>query len=103
MHRLKLPSGFSFFKLQNRLDWRLSSEAFNKKGQSRMDFLMKLRSFSVCSKMLQIFDKFVIERVDSSAVIFWCSSIRTRDFNRLNNQIKKAGDLWSNGGETWII
>ena len=48
--------------MDNRLDWRHNTDAVYKKGQSRLYFLRKLRSFSVCSKMLHIFYKSVVER-----------------------------------------
>lgn len=51
--------------LDNRLEWRINSEAVYKKRQSRLYFLRKLRSVKVCS-------------------------IRARDLKRLN-LIKKAG------------
>ena len=41
--------------LDNRLDWRHSTDTVYKKGQSRLYFLKKLRSFGVCSKMLHLF------------------------------------------------
>ncbi|TKS65974.1 putative RNA-directed DNA polymerase from transposon BS [Collichthys lucidus] len=41
--------------IDNRLDWKSNTEAVYKKGMSRLYFLRKLRSFNVCSKMLEIF------------------------------------------------
>ena len=41
--------------INHRLDWRSNTEAVYKKGTSRLYFLRKLRSFNVCSKMLEIF------------------------------------------------
>uniref|UniRef100_A0A8C6LZA4 Reverse transcriptase domain-containing protein n=2 Tax=Nothobranchius furzeri TaxID=105023 RepID=A0A8C6LZA4_NOTFU len=79
--------------LDNRLDWRKNSEAVYKKGHSRLHFLRTLRSFNVCSKMLQIFYKSVVESVISSAIVCWGSSIRSRDLKRLNSLIKKAGSV----------
>lgn len=41
--------------LDKRLDWNCNSEAVYREGQGTLYFLRKLRSFNVCSKMLQIF------------------------------------------------
>ena len=41
----------------NRLDWKSIIKA---KGTSRLYFLRKLRSFNVCSKMLEIFHQSVV-------------------------------------------
>lgn len=41
--------------LDNKLDWSANTEAIYKKGQSRLYFLRRLRSFNVCNKMLQMF------------------------------------------------
>uniref|UniRef100_A0A8C6NI69 Reverse transcriptase domain-containing protein n=1 Tax=Nothobranchius furzeri TaxID=105023 RepID=A0A8C6NI69_NOTFU len=76
--------------LDNRLDWRKNSEAVYKKGHSRLHFLRMFRSFNVCSKMLQIFYRSVVESVISSAR---SSRIRSRDLKRLNSLIKKAGSV----------
>ena len=43
---------YSGVTINHRLDWTSSNEAVYKKGMSR---LRKLRSFNVCSKMLEIF------------------------------------------------
>jgi len=41
--------------IDNRLNWKANINAVYKKGMSRLIFLRKLRSFVVCSKMLEIF------------------------------------------------
>ena len=46
--------------INNRLDWKSNTEAVYKKGMSRLYFLRKLRSFNVCSKMLEIFYQSVV-------------------------------------------
>ena len=40
--------------IDNRLDWKSNTEAVYKKEMSRLYFLRKLRSFNVCSKMLEM-------------------------------------------------
>ena len=46
--------------LDNRLDKKLNTEAVYNKGQSKLYFLKKLRSFNVCSKMFHTFFKSVV-------------------------------------------
>lgn len=67
--------------LDNRLDWRLISEAIYKKSQSRLYFLRKLGSFNKC----------VVE------ITCWGSSIRARDLKRLKNLMKNTASvlLWN--------
>ena len=55
--------------LDNRLDWRRNTDAIYKKGRSRLYLLRKCRSFSVCSKMIHIFCKSLMDRAVLSAVI----------------------------------
>ena len=61
-----------------------------KKGLSRLYFLRKLRSFNVCSKMLEIFYQSVLASVLFFAVVCWGSSSDTK---RLNKLIRKAGSV----------
>ena len=77
----------------NRLDWKSKIEAVYKKGMSRLYFLRKLRSFNVCSKMLEIFHQSTVASVIFFAVVCWGSSIRASDTNRLDKIIKKAGSV----------
>ena len=67
--------------LDNRLDWKCNTEAVYRKGQSRLYFLRKLRSFNVCSKMLHIFYQSVVASAIFFAAICWGSSIRASDTN----------------------
>ncbi|KAM7380045.1 hypothetical protein PAMP_003369 [Pampus punctatissimus] len=78
--------------IDNILDWKTNTEAVYKKGMSRLYFLRKLRSFNVCSKMLEIFYQSVVASTIFAAVC-WGSSIRASDINRLGKIIKKAGSV----------
>ena len=60
---------------------------------SSLYFLRKLRSFNMCSKMLEIFYQSVVASALFFAVVCWGSSIRASDTNRLNKLIKKAGSV----------
>ena len=82
--------------INHTLDLRSNTKAVYKKGMSRLYFLRKLRSFSVCSKMLEIFYQSVVgvrvrvrvRVVFFFAVVCWASSIRASDTNRLNKLSK---------------
>ena len=80
-------------QLDNKLEWKCNTEYISKKGQSRLYFLRKLRSFNVCTKMLHIFYRSVVESAIIFAAICWGSSIRTRDLKRINKLIRKAGSV----------
>ena len=54
-------------------------------------FLRKLRSFNICSKMLEIFYQSVVASAIFFAAVCRGSSIRASDFNRLDKIFKKAG------------
>ena len=75
----------------NRLDWKSNTEAVYRKGMSRLCFLRKLRSFNVCSKMLEIFHQSVVASVILFAAVCW--GIRASNTNRLDKIIKKAGSV----------
>ena len=47
--------------LDNRLDLKCNTEVVYKKGHNRLYFLRKLRSFHVCTKMLYVFYRSVLE------------------------------------------
>ena len=79
--------------LDYRLDWRRNSDAVYKKGQSRLYSLRKLMFFSLCSKMLHIFYKSVVESSALSAAFCWAGSIRASDLEKLNKLIKRAGSV----------
>ena len=79
--------------INHRLDWSFNTEAVYKKGMSRLYFLRKLRSFNMCSKMLEIFYQSVVASVLFFAVVCWGSSIGASDTNRLKKLIRKAGSV----------
>ncbi|XP_055493496.1 uncharacterized protein LOC129698391 isoform X1 [Leucoraja erinacea] len=49
--------------LDNKLDWSVNSDSLYKKGQSRLFFLRRLKSFNVCSDMLHMFYNTVVASV----------------------------------------
>ena len=79
--------------LDEKLNWKCNSEAVYKKGQSRLYFLRKLKSFNVCNKMLNMFYQSVVAGAFFFAAICWGSNIQARDSKKLNKLIRKAGSV----------
>ncbi|TWW77716.1 hypothetical protein D4764_12G0011060 [Takifugu flavidus] len=80
-------------QLDNKLEWSTNTDAVYKKAMSRLYFLRKLRSFSVCSRMLHVFYQSVMASTIFFAVVRWGAGIKAKDANRLNKLIKKAGSV----------
>ncbi|KAK9513184.1 hypothetical protein VZT92_026740 [Zoarces viviparus] len=78
--------------INSRLNWKININAVYKKGMSRLFFLRKLRSFNVCSKMLEMLYH-LLWSVHCTSVVCWRSSIGAGDTNRLNKLVKKAGSI----------
>ncbi|KAI4892246.1 hypothetical protein NFI96_004302, partial [Prochilodus magdalenae] len=79
--------------LDNKLDWKANAEAVHKRGMSRLYFLRRLRSSSVCCKMLGIFYQSVVSGAVFMAAVCWGASIRGADAKKLNRLISKAGSV----------
>jgi len=79
--------------IDSRLNWKANINAVYKKGMSRLFFLRKLRSFNVCSKMLELFYQSVVASVLHFAIVCWGSSIGAGDTSRLNKLVRKAGSI----------
>lgn len=61
--------------LDCKLDWSVNTEAVYKKGQSRLFFLRKLRSFDVCGEMLRMFYQSVVAGTIFYAAVCWGGSV----------------------------
>ncbi|XP_049926802.1 uncharacterized protein LOC126406528 [Epinephelus moara] len=79
--------------IDNKLDWTKNTEVLYKKGQSRLYFLRRLRSFNICRTMLRMFYESVVASAILFAVVCWGSRLRVADANRLNKLIRKASDV----------
>ena len=79
--------------IDNKLDWIKNTEVLYKKGQSRLYFLRRLRSFNICRTMLRMFYESVVASAILFAVVCWGSRLRVADANRLNKLIRKASDV----------
>ena len=77
--------------MDNKLDWSANIDAIYKKGQSRLYFLRRLRSFNVCSKLLRMFYQSVVASILFYAVVCWGGSIKKRDAGRLDRLVGKGG------------
>ena len=80
-------------RIDNKLDWSKNTEAVYKKGQSRLYFLRRLRSFNICWTMLRMFYKSVLASAIMFAVVCWGSRLRVADTNRINKLIRKTSDV----------
>ena len=76
--------------LDNKLDWTKNTEAVYKKGQSRLYFLRRPRSFNVCNIMLRMFYQSVVASAIFFGVVCWGSRLRAADANRIS---RKAGSV----------
>ena len=72
------------------INWTKNTEVLYKKGQSRLYFLRRLRSFNICWTMLRMFFESVVASTILLAVVCWGSRLRVADANRLNKLIRKA-------------
>lgn len=79
--------------IDNKLDWSKNSLVTYKKGQSRLYFLRKLRSFRVCNTMLRMFYESVVASAIFYAVVCWGGSVKVADMKRFNKLIRKAGSV----------
>ena len=77
--------------MDNKLYWSANVDAIYKKGQSRLYFLRRLRSFNVCNKLLRMFYQSVVASILFYAVVCWGGSIKKRDAGRLDRLVRKAG------------
>ncbi|KAI4905569.1 hypothetical protein NFI96_026711, partial [Prochilodus magdalenae] len=61
--------------IDNKLDWAKNTDALYRKGQSRLYFLRRLRSFNICRTMLRIFYESVVASAILYAVACWGSRL----------------------------
>ena len=79
--------------LDDKLNWSANAGALYKKGQSRLFFLRKLRSFDVCKEMLLMFYQSVMASVLFYAAVCWGGNMSKRDTGRLDKLVRKAGSV----------
>ena len=83
--------------MNKKLDWSDNTDALYKKGQSRLFFLRRLRSFDVCSRLLRMFYQSVVASAIFSAVACWGSGAGEGEKNRLNKLVEKASSVVGGG------
>ena len=76
--------------IDDKLDWSNQADSVYKKGQTRLFFLRKLRSFKVCSRMLCMFYHSMVSCVLTFALVCRGGNASEHDTGRLNKLIKKA-------------
>ncbi|XP_059801863.1 uncharacterized protein LOC132378747 [Hypanus sabinus] len=80
-------------QLDEKLDWTANTDALCRKAQSRLYFLRRPASFNVCSEMLKMFYRSVVESALFFVVACSGGSIKKRDASRLNKLVRKAGSV----------
>ena len=60
--------------LDSKLDWSVNTDAVYRKGQSRLFFLRRLRSFDICGEMLHMFYQSVVASTIFYAAVCWGGS-----------------------------
>ena len=76
--------------LDNKLEWSANIEAVYKRGQSRLFFLRRLRSFNVSSDMMCMFYHTIIESALFYAAVCWGSCSTDKNCRRLDKLVKKG-------------
>ena len=60
--------------LDSKLDWSVNTDAVYRKGQSRLFFLRRFRSFDICGEMLHMFYQSVVASTIFYAAVCWGGS-----------------------------
>ena len=80
-------------QLDNKLDWQIHVGTVCKKGQSRLYFLRRLRSFNICQPLLHTVYHSVVASALFFAVACWGEGSCLADRNRVDTIIKKASSV----------
>ncbi|KAK5866698.1 hypothetical protein PBY51_020867 [Eleginops maclovinus] len=80
-------------QLNNKLDWSDNTDALFRKAQSKLFFLKGLRSFNVCTRLLQTFYQSVVASVLFFAGLCWGGNTNKKDAERLNKLVRKANSV----------
>ena len=82
--------------LDDKLDWTLNTDAIVSKGNQRLHFLRKLRSFDVSRTIIQLFYKATLESVLTFNSLCHYNQLKVIDSERLARIIKSAGIIIGN-------
>ena len=77
----------------NKLKWDHNTDAILKKGQQRLYFLRKLRSFMVDRQILSLFYKSYIESVISFSFICWYQNLSVKNKTSLDRIVSLSSKL----------
>ena len=73
--------------LNNKLDWSDNTEALYRKGQSRLFFLRRLRSFNMCTRLLRMCYQSVVASAIFFAAVCWGGGIGSGGASKLNKLV----------------
>ena len=76
-----------------KLDWSLNALALLKKGNQRLYFMKKQKSFSVCPKLLELFYRSTVESTVTFNSLCHFGSLKEQDKARLSKITKTATRL----------
>ena len=79
--------------INNKLNGPDNTEALYRKGQSRLFFLRRLRSFDVCGRLLKMFHLSVVASTLFFAGACWRGGFTAGESNRLNKLVRKASSV----------
>ncbi|TWW76503.1 hypothetical protein D4764_13G0011650 [Takifugu flavidus] len=77
--------------LNNNLDWTHNTDTFDKKGNSRLFLLRRLRSFGVQGQLLRTFYDSVVGSAIFYGIVCWSSSIRDR--RRMDRLVRRTSSV----------
>ncbi|KAL7834608.1 hypothetical protein SRHO_G00288550, partial [Serrasalmus rhombeus] len=78
-------------QLDDRLEWSANTDILYRKGQSRLYFLRRLRSFNICRKIRPWLSAVFF----FNTVVCWRGSIKRREEIRLDKLVRQSGSVVS--------
>jgi hypothetical protein len=79
--------------VDNKLKWSENTNSVYKKGQQRLYFLRKLRSFNVNNTILELFYSSVVQSVICASMICWWNNLTVVNKTKLERVRKSAGRI----------
>lgn len=93
--KIEMVDSYQFLgvHINSKLDWSENTEALYRKGQGRLFFLRRLRSFDMSSKRLQMFYQSVVASALFFATTCWGDGIKAWGADKLNKLVKKSSSV----------
>lgn len=79
--------------IDNKLSWSANTSALLKKGNQRLFFMKKLKSFEVSPRLLELFYKAIVEPTITFNSLCFYNNMKEHDKARLSKITKAAGKL----------